>query len=119
MELKTGFGWVEINGERYNYDVILFWDGEVLRRKKEKSEKVKKLFEHTPFSKFEVEDLFKKDVKVVYIGTGQYGAMPVREDAIEEIKKKGVELIIDKTPKILEKIKNDKRKWVALIHTTC
>ena len=41
MELRTGFGWVEINGERYNYDVVLFWDREDLRTKKEKSEKVK------------------------------------------------------------------------------
>lgn len=119
MELKTSFGWVEIDGKRYDFDIILFWDGEIIKRNKEKSKKVKKSFEHTPFSKLEVEDLLKRDVEVVYIGTGQYGAMPVREDAIEEIKKKGVELIIDKTPKILEMIKNDKRKWVALIHVTC
>ncbi len=117
MELKTDFGWVEVNGKRFDYDIILYYDGSIYKREKEKSKVFKEI--HTPFSIYEVEDLFKKDVEVVYIGTGQRGALPIKEDALNEIKKRVKEVIIDITPKILEKIKIDKRKWVALIHVTC
>lgn len=117
MDFKTEFGYVEINGKKFDYDIILYCDGSIFRR--EKSKKLVKENEHTPFSIYEVEDLFKKEVEVVYIGTGQYGKLPVKDDVIEEIRKKVKEVIIDTTPKILEKIKNDKRRWVALIHVTC
>lgn len=119
MELKTEFGWIEINGKRFDFDVILYYDGTIYKREKEKSKKLVKENEHTPFSIFEVEDLFKKDVEVVYIGSGKKGKLPIKEDALEEIKKRVKEIIIDITPKILEKIKNDNKKWVALIHVTC
>ncbi len=119
MEIDTSFGFVVINGKKYNYDVIVYWNGKVIKRNKEKSSKLKEKYHHTPFSKEEVEDLFKYEVEKVYIGTGQYGALPVLKEAIEEIKKKGVKLIIMNTKEVIREIVKDKSKWVALLHVTC
>jgi len=67
-------------------------------------------------------EILKGNPDIVIVGTGQNGAMEVNEDFSNEVQKKGIELIIEKTPEAI-KIYNErikKRKRInALIHTTC
>jgi hypothetical protein len=37
---RTGFGWLEIDGERYEHDVLIRLDGTVEKRKKKLSKRV-------------------------------------------------------------------------------
>ncbi len=119
---ETGFGYIVINGIKYEHDVIVTSDGKINKRRKDISKRYRNLYGHTPLSKEEVRLLLSYKPKVIVIATGQYGALPIMEDALELLRSSNIEVIIDKTPKLLDKLnevfKRGKRV-VALIHVTC
>ena len=119
---KTGFGYVIINGRRYDHDVIVVSDGTIMKRRKELSKEYRELYDHTPFSRREAEFILKFNPEVVVIATGWYGNLPLMDDALRLLKNSGVVLIIGKTPKMLSKLNelfSSNRKVVAVIHVTC
>ncbi len=124
---KTGFGYVVINGKKYDHDIVLYPNGEIRMRRKDLSKKYRGTYGHTPLSREELEHYLKETGNLEYlvIGTGQYGALPLTPEAEEylrELEKKGVNILIDKTPNILsavnELLKNNKR-ILTIIHVTC
>ncbi len=118
---ETGFGYIVIDGVRYNYDVIVHVNGRITRRRKELSKPFKKGF-HTPLALLEIEELLGEEPEVMVIGTGQFGALPVMGDVINELKRRGVEVIIDRTPRVIEivnKLRDEGRRLIALLHVTC
>ena len=124
---KTGFGYIIINNTKYEHDVIINPNGNVMKRKKELSSRYRRLFNHTPLSKEELEYYLNNTDRIDYIiiGTGQYGLMPIRDDAkqlIEELVKKGVKVIIDKTPNVVSRanaLYSEGKKVLAILHVTC
>ena len=119
---KTGFGYVIINGRKYDHDVIVVSDGTIMKRRKELSKEYRELYGHTPFSRREAKFILKFNPEVVVIATGQYGDLPLMDDALRLLKNSGVELIIGKTPEMLSKLNelfSSNRKVVAVIHVTC
>ena len=117
MTVKSEFGWVKVNGVKYEKDIILHVDGAVTKRKKKKSKDLKPLYGHTPLSEHELDFLSKEKPDVVYIGTGHQGALPITPEAMLILKK--YEHVILPTQEITEKINQEHRKMVALIHVTC
>lgn len=117
MTVKSEFGWVEINGVKYENDVILHIDGKVTKRKKKKSKDLKPIYGHTPLSERELDFLSEEKPDVVYIGTGHQAALPITPEAISILKK--YEATILPTQEITEKINHEHRKMVAIIHVTC
>jgi hypothetical protein len=115
--MKTKYGWVEINGVRYDHDVIVLRDRSVIKRSKKKSKKLKNIYGHTPLSDHELEFLEAEEPEVVFIGTGQYGDLPVTKEAQAILK--GFETIIRPTPEILDLLEEENRPYVAFIHVTC
>jgi hypothetical protein len=115
--MKTKFGWVEIDNIRYDHDVIVHQDKSVEKRSKKKSKKFKDLYGHTPLADHELAFLKKEKPAVVYIGTGQYGDLPVTEEAKEILAK--YETIIQPTPGVLEFMEKEHRPYVAILHVTC
>jgi len=130
------FGSITINGKTYNYDVEVRWTpkdpaptlgagstgqaGEVLPWWRKEShvidaEDAKRAIEQNP--------------DTIVIGTGESGMARVAEKAKEEIKSKGIELIIDlteqatKTFNIIneesEEEEGKQRKVIGLFHLTC
>ena len=79
--MKSEFGWIEINKIRYNHDVIIHPDGSVTRRSKKKSKDLKSTYGHTPLSEHELEFLNSQHPEIVFIGTGQYGDLPLTPGA--------------------------------------
>ncbi len=55
--------------------------------------------------------------EVVYIGTGQYGSLPVTAEA-EEILSSFITVLLP-TSEIIRVIEEEKRSFVALLHITC
>ena len=115
---STQFGEIVINGKKYHQVLIL--DNEVKERD---TDKLKELFDTSHvIGDWEILEILKGNPDIVIVGTGQNGAMEVNEDFSNEVQKKGIELIIEKTPEAI-KIYNErikKRKRInALIHTTC
>jgi hypothetical protein len=114
--LETGFGWIIINGTRYEHDVIII-GGTVSKRKKKLSKARKDEYGHTPLSARELEFLSDEKPGVVYIGTGQYGDLPVTPDALEVLQ--GYPAVIKPTPEILPLIERETKKYAAILHITC
>jgi hypothetical protein len=117
VTVKSEFGWVEVNGVKYENDIILHVDGSITKRKKKKSRDLKSLYGHTPLSERELDFLSEEKPDVVYIGTGHNAALPITPEAISILKK--YETVILPTQEMTEKINQEHRKMVALIHVTC
>jgi hypothetical protein len=115
--MKTKFGWVEIDSVRYDHDVIIHADRTVTRRSKKPSKKLKETYGHTPLSEHELEFLDAEHPDCVYIGTGQYGDLPITPSAMAVLER--YDLIIRPTPVILDLIEGDRRHFVAVLHVTC
>jgi hypothetical protein len=114
------FGFIKINGRDYNQDVEVRWTEKVLPLSfKERHviglDEVKRATEEKP--------------DTIIIGTGESGLAEVTQEAIEEIKKKRIKLIIDKTEeavKTFNVIKEESKeeegveeKVIGLFHLTC
>ena len=115
--MKSEFGWIEIDQVRYEHDVIIHRDGSVTKRSKKKSKELKSTYGHTPLSNQELEVLKKEKPEIVYIGTGQYGDLPITPEAERELRR--FETVIRPTPEIMDMLKKEHRSFIAIIHVTC
>jgi len=123
---ECSFGNIVINGTSYNEDILIVND-KVYTRIKELSKKYRKEYGHTPLSLDELKeyiDRYGKPRKII-IGTGHYGMMPITPDAmeyLESLKHENVEVIIDKTPNILniiDRASSQNIPFMAIVHITC
>lgn len=115
--LKSKFGWIKVNGDKYEKDIILHADGTVTTREKKKSKDLKTIYGHTPLSERELDFLTQEKPEVVYIGTGHQAALPITPEAMSILKK--YETVVLPTQEVTERINHEHRKMVALIHVTC
>lgn len=114
---STGDGWIDINGKRYEYDVIVHTDGSVSKRDKSLSKAKKAKYGHTPLTGKEVKVLLKESPDVIIIGVGQTGALPITPKAKKLLE--AVPCRIGLTPQALEWLAKDERRSVSLFHVTC
>lgn len=115
--MKSKFGWIKVNGVKYEKDIILHIDGTITKRQKKKSKDLKANYGHTPLSERELDFLSQEKPEVIYIGTGHQAALSITPQALSILKK--YETVILPTDEIIEKIDHEHRKMVALIHVTC
>lgn len=115
--MKTGFGWIEVGGRRYEHDIIIHPGGSVTKRRKKDSKGLKGDYGHTPLSEFELGFLAKENPGVVYVGTGQYGSLPVTPGARDLLASYAP--VIMPTEEILSFIEKEKRPYTAILHVTC
>jgi hypothetical protein len=115
--MKSEFGWIEIDTVRYDHDVIIHTDGSITRRSKKKSKTLKSSYGHTPLSGQELEFLGKERPEIVYIGTGQYGDLPITPHAGTMLRK--FDTIIQPTQDIIALLEKEQRSFTAIIHVTC
>ena len=116
--MRSEFGWIKVSEVMYENDIILHVDGRVTKRKKKKSRDLKLFYGgHTPLSERELDFLSEEKPDVVYIGTGHQSALPITPKATLILKK--YETVILPTREITEKINQEHRKIVAIIHVTC
>lgn len=115
--MKTGFGWIKIGDVTYEHDVIIHTDTSVTKRLKKRSRELKERYGHTPLSENELDLLREENPDVVYIGTGQYGSLPLTPGANELLL--NYHTIILPTPDIVLKIRQEENKYLAIIHVTC
>jgi hypothetical protein len=114
------FGFIRIDGKDYDHDVEVRWTEEVLpwvfqERHKIDVREVKRAIDQKP--------------DTIVIGTGESGLAKVTGKAREEIIKKGIKLIIDKTEEAVrtfnvlkeesEEEEGIKEKVIGLFHLTC
>ncbi len=114
---NSGFGWVIIDGKKFENDVVVLMDGSVVKRDKNLSRDKKAKYGHTPLTRKELLPLLEGRPDLIIIGTGQNGAMPITPKA-EKILNANISFI-GPTQDALDWIRKDGRKAVALLHVTC
>ncbi len=115
--MPTGFGFVEIDWVTYIHDVLTHTDGTISKREKNKSKGLKGEYGHTPLSQKELDFIALENPQVIYIGTGQYGSLPITSDAEELLYK--YKSVIETTPMVISKLSDEKLRYVAILHVTC
>ena len=117
FSVKSEFGWVKVNGDTYEKDIVIHSNGKVTKREKKKSKEFKETYGHTPLSELELEFLAGEKFEALYIGTGHQAALPITPEAMQILKK--FSAVILPTPEVISKIEQEKQIFVAIIHVTC
>ncbi len=110
---EYSFGRIVINGKTYNRDVIVSrdWIKPNWWRKEGHSVCLE-----------DIREIMDRNPEVVVFGTGAYGVMKVREEVVEELKRRGIEVICEPTSKAVEIYNELLRKGknvVLAAHLTC
>lgn len=112
----VSFGQLDIEGKRYDHDVVID-EGRVEKRRKGPSKAHRGKFGHTPLTSAEHLPLHGDKL---FIGTGAFGSLPVMKDVYAEAMRKGVEIVAAPTMEICEALKELAPKDVnAILHVTC
>lgn len=112
----VSFGSIEIDGERFESDVVVD-RGRVAKRKKKASKPRRDRYGHTPLSLLEP---IPWDCTRLIVGTGADGALPVEPDVLEEADRRHVELVAVPTEEACQLLASaDPRTTNAILHVTC
>ncbi len=112
----VSFGLIEIDGKRYDRDVVVE-AGEVRRRKKGPSKPRKAEFGHTPLTS---DEAIPWSGRQLIVGTGASGQLPITDDLYREAARRGVEIIARPTAEACELISaSDDPSVAAVLHVTC
>jgi hypothetical protein len=112
---RCRFGSLKIDGEKHTKDVVLDW-GTLRKRKKKLSRPFRERFGHTPLSV--EEDIPWKCTRLV-IGTGMAGRLPVMDEVVAEAKRRGINLVVCRTPKAVRLLEENPVDTNAILHVTC
>lgn len=111
-----GFGLLEIDGRRYEDDVVID-RGEVRKRRKKPSKVYRDRYGHTPLSA--AEEIPWTGRRLI-VGTGVDGSLPVMPEVEEEARRRGIELVAVRTAEACRLIERlDRRAVRAVLHVTC
>jgi len=115
MRMQT-FGEIEVEGERYDYDLVIE-QGEIRKRGKKPSKVYRARFGHTPLS---AEETIPWHGKRLFVGTGMYGKLPIMPKLYAAAEEKGIEVVSRPTPELCGILGDLKPKEInAILHVTC
>ena len=109
------FGSLRIDGSTYEHDVIID-RGEVSKRHKKPSQKLREDFGHTPLS---AEEEIPWKCHRLVVGTGAYGRLPVMKEVQREAERQRVKLLILPTIQAIEALQEAPDDTNAILHVTC
>jgi len=117
MDAKlVAFGLIEIEGQRFEHDVVLE-QGVIRKRKKGPSKVHRERYGHTPLS---VDEDIPWSASVLIIGTGASGRLPIMPELYEEARRRGVEVVAEPTDDACERLRSaDPKDVSAVLHVTC
>jgi len=116
-KVEGEFGWVSVGGTRYSKDIIIHADGAVTERQTQLSSGYKGDYFHLPLSENELGFLDAEKPEVVIIGAGHKAMLTLTPRAREIIEK--YDHVVLSTPRTLERINKEQRRYVAIIHLKC
>jgi hypothetical protein len=111
-----GFGEIEIDGQRFSYDVVVD-QGEIRRRDKAASKPWRGEFGHTPLS---LAEAIPWGGRELIVGTGVDGQLPIMPEVLDEAHRRGIEVVALPTAEACSLIGERRRSKVrAVLHVTC
>lgn len=117
MDAKwLGFGAIELDGERYDVDLVVD-GGQIRHRRKKPSKPYREQFGHTPLS---VEESIPWDGPRLIVGTGADGRLPIMAEVYELAARRNVEIIALPTDEACRLMADLEPAEVnAILHVTC
>ena len=114
---RTGFGWLEIDGQRYEHDILIRLGGAVKKRKKKLSKRIYGT-SHT-ISHDEARHIFEDAASLLVIGSGQYGNVHLSPEAKAYLSRHRCEVCLLPTPEALSAWNEAPEGAIGLFHVTC
>jgi hypothetical protein len=112
----VSFGQLEIDGRRFDHDVVIE-RGRVRRRKKGPSKVYRDRYGHTPLSTHEA---IPWSAPRLIVGTGAGGQLPIMSELYREARRRGVEVIARPTAEACALLEAaDPGEVAAILHVTC
>lgn len=112
----VGFGALEIDGQRYEHDVVVE-HGRLRKRRKGPSRPYRAEFGHTPLS---VDEDIPWGAPVLIIGSGAAGRLPVMPEVLTEGERLGVEVVVEPTEDACQRLATlEVDEYAAILHVTC
>jgi hypothetical protein len=110
------FGLIEIDGRRFDHDVVIE-AGHVRRRKKKPSKAFRDRYGHTPLS---ADEKIPWSASRLIVGTGATGQLPIMPELYQEAQRRGVEVVAVPTDEACGMLSDvGQRDAAAVIHVTC
>jgi hypothetical protein len=117
LQVDGYHGFININGKRFEKDVIIHADGSITERPVEISKSEKSDYFHIPLTEKELGFVDEEKPEVVIIGLGFKAMLPITPRAKERLSK--YELKAVPTYRAIELVQEEKRKFIAILHLTC
>jgi hypothetical protein len=112
----VSFGQLEIDGRRYDHDVVIE-GGRIRRRKKGPSKAFRDRYGHTPLS---ADEAIPWSARRLIVGTGASGQLPITAELHEEARRRGVEIVAVPTVEACRLLADaDVEEVAAILHVTC
>jgi hypothetical protein len=112
---KLSFGSIKIGRVTYKHDVLID-RGDIVKRKKKRSQRFRKKFGHTPLSP---QAKIPRKCKTLVVGTGNYEGLPVMKDVKREARRRNVKLVILSTRRAIKALSKNAARTNAVLHVTC
>ena len=113
----TGFGWIDIDGERISHDILIRLNGEVSKRKKKLTKDIYGTSHNLSLP--EAEYIYQEGASGLLIGGGQFGRVRLSPEAAAFFEEKGCPVTILPTPRAVKAWNKSKDKIIGLFHITC
>lgn len=111
-----GFGTIVVDGEEYEFDVVVE-GGQVRRRRKGPSKRYRTQFGHTPLS---ADEEIPWSAPRLVVGTGAQGRLSLTLQLLDEAAARGVALIALPTSDACELLRSSEEEDTnAVLHVTC
>lgn len=114
---RTGFGWIEVAGSRYNYDIVITMGGAVRKRRKKLSKEVYGT-SHT-ISIAEARDVYEQGCRTLIIGSGKFGRVQLSPEAQSFFAEHSVVVALLPTQDAVERWNAIHGAVAGLFHVTC
>jgi hypothetical protein len=112
----VSFGQIEIDGERFDHDVVIE-KGRIRKRKKGPSKRNRDEYGHTPLTP---DEAIPWAAPLLIVGTGANGQLPITKDFYREAKDRGVEIVARPTTEACDLLAAaDPKSVAAILHVTC
>lgn len=117
---ESGFGWVVINEVRYDHDLVITADEQIIPRPKHLSKKYGGW--HTVLGPEEIESALAGNPEKLLVGCGQLSQLPILGETRALLAQRGIPIEADKTQRILvrySELVSQGKRVAAILHVTC
>jgi hypothetical protein len=114
---STSFGSITVEGETFDYDILIRLDGRVEKREKMLSKE--KYGTSHKISLEEAQHIYEEGTEKIIIGTGQTGFVELSEEAEDFFRGKRCGIELFPTPWAIERWNEIEGRVSAVFHITC